>query len=386
MDRTATAAKRIVYLTNFLSPDIVDICRHWSAAADDLTILVSVPMEGNRSWTPDEQGLNVRVQKTWTMTRTDRHPSGYRDVNYVHLPLDTFSQLRRRRPDVIVSTELGARSMIAAAYRRLNGRCRHIIAVNTSQHIEASRRGRLRDFQRRRLLRRADLVTFNGPSGRDFLSDLGVPTDKLYPWNYAADPEKIYRGPIVPSDDGRVCLLTVGQLIERKGVTEALQDLIAMASEVPKLRIHWTLFGGGPLLDPMKSAKTPENLTVDFSGNCDAGQIRRAYRDHQVMLFPTLGDEWGLVVDEALHSGLVVIGSRFAQACTTLIRDGVNGWVYDPHGSESLRASVLAWANTNAEARLAMRHRARHSVVDQTAETAARQIRDAIDEAVRRSG
>ena len=108
---------RVVYLTNFLSPDIIEICREMTRRVEELVVLVSVPMEGNRAWTLEDEGLDVRVQKTFTITRTDKHPTGYQDVNYVHFPRDTYRQLRSIKPDVVISTELGARSIIAATAR-----------------------------------------------------------------------------------------------------------------------------------------------------------------------------------------------------------------------------------------------------------------------------
>ncbi|MEM9645734.1 MAG: glycosyltransferase family 1 protein, partial [Planctomycetota bacterium] len=171
MTSTASEPLRVVYLTNFISPDIREICSELDRRLDELTVLVSVPMESNRHWKPADHEFRVQVQKTWTWTRTDRHPSGYEDVNYVHIPRDTYGQLRRRRPHVVISTELGARSMIASVYCRLHRNCRHVIAANTSQHIESSRRGRMRDLQRKLLLGRADWVTHNGPSCRMFLSE-----------------------------------------------------------------------------------------------------------------------------------------------------------------------------------------------------------------------
>lgn len=378
---------RVVYLTNFLSPDIVDICREMSVRIDELIVLVSVPMEGNRSWKPTDAGLDVRVQKTYTRTRTDRHPSGYEDVNYVHVPLDTLGQLRRIRPDAIISTEMGARSIQAAAYRRFHAKCRQVIAVNTSQHIEASRNGSLRRWQRCRLLRLADAVTHNGPSSRDYLLDLGVHPEKLSEWMYAADPTKIYRGPILDAatrvgepercrDDIR--LLTVGQLIDRKGVQEALDALVETARANPTQQLRWTVVGGGPLQNRMQQTDKPTNLNVVFRGNCEAAEIRDAYRDHDVMLFPTLGDEWGLVVDEALHSGLAVIGSRLAQSVPTLIREGFNGWSYCPTAQGELPDRIRRWLAMASDERLRLRKNARESAKNRTPSAAADQICDVL--------
>jgi hypothetical protein len=156
--------------------------------------------------------------------------------------------------------------------------------------------------------------------------------------------------------------------------------MMEVARQSPELMVDWTLIGGGPLLDELRAVSTPANLHVDWRGNCDAQQIRDAYRDHEIMFFPTRGDEWGLVVDEALHSGLVVIGNDRAQAVVTLIRDGFNGWVTDMDDAGSLAHAINSYATLDASERLKMRQRARESVVDRTPENAADQITTLVDQ------
>ena len=58
------------------------------------------------------------------------------------------------------------------------------------------------------------------------------------------------------------------------------------------------------------------------------------------MLFPTLSDTWGLVVNEAMAMGLPVLGSVKSQAVTELIEDGVSGWWFDPTSPQDLERAV----------------------------------------------
>ncbi|WDQ19104.1 glycosyltransferase family 4 protein [Rhodopirellula sp. P2] len=390
MKRASTAT--VVNLRNFFAPDSVAIAQAWDQRVGQLIVLISVAMEGNRTWKPDDGGLDVRQQKTWTRTRVDHHPGGYSDVNYVHFPIDTLRQLKRAKADVVVSTELGVRSMMSAFHCARSGwfglrkrRCQLVIAVSTSPWIEASRSGWLRRIQRRLLLSQADRVTHHGPECKQWLIDLGVPEKRLAPFQYSADPTKIYTGELVSQSKERVRVLTVGQLIDRKGVREALATMIEVTQRSPELNVDWTLIGGGPLLDQLRAVPTPSNLTVDWRGNCDAQQIRDAYRDHEVMFFPTRGDEWGLVVDEALHSGLVVIGNDRAQAVVTLIRDRLNsaeqnGWVVEIDQADSLSDALNAFSRMNSDERLEMRLQARRSVADRTPEASADQITNLIDQ------
>lgn len=382
---------KVVYLLNFFAPDVVSICSAWKRKVGQLVVLVSVAMEGNRSWKVDHADLDVRLQKTLTRERQDHHPGGYSDVNYVHIPLDTLRQLKKANPHVVVSAEMGMRSILAAVHCLKSGwfglrkrRCKLVIAVSTTPWIEASRSGWLRSFQRRQLLRLADHVTFHGPECKDFLRELGVGDARMSPFHYAADPSKIYRGPLRSPESGKptdklVRILTVGQLIPRKGVREGLQGLIQVAQKHPEYSWHWSVLGDGPMMNELVSVALPQNLQVAFRGNCSANELKEAYREHELLFFPTLGDEWGLVVDEALHSGLAILGNPTAQSVTTLIKDEFNGWIYDPNDIQTLESALISMANRSTETRLQMREQARQSVFDRTPEASADQITEVID-------
>jgi glycosyltransferase involved in cell wall biosynthesis len=65
-------------------------------------------------------------------------------------------------------------------------------------------------------------------------------------------------------------------------------------------------------------------------GNRPAAELPVLMKAHGVLIAPTLADEWLLVVNEAMHTGLPVIGSVYAQAVTTLVQKDRTGWQYDP--------------------------------------------------------
>lgn len=375
--RAATGSPlRVAYLLNFLAPEMREVCRAWRDDCDAYRVLLSVAMEANRPWQAHHADLDVALLNTWTLTRRERHPSGYEEVVYRHIPRDTYRQLRRFAPSVVVASELGVRTMAAALYRLLHPHTRLVIAVTTSEQVEKSRDRRLRHMQRRWLLKAADAVTYNGPSCRRHLRRLGVDWGKLHPWEYAADPARVYHGPLRPSprEPHELAFLSVGQLSIRKGVDLTADELIALARSRPDLRLEWTLAGAGPLERQLRDLTLPGNLQLRLLGNCDAEQLRAAYEAHECLVFPTLGDEWGLPVEEALASGLAVIGSELAQSSEALIVDGVNGFLHDPLRPGSLAEKLSAWAAQSPAQRMSMREAARQSVIARTPTRAAGQI------------
>ena len=82
-------------------------------------------------------------------------------------------------------------------------------------------------------------------------------------------------------------------------------------------------------------------------------EIPQLFAASDVLVFPTLRDCWGMVVNEALAAGIPVLGSRYAGAAEELIRDDELGRLIDPLAPDSLDAALMAavrdgqWAKTS---------------------------------------
>jgi len=60
----------------------------------------------------------------------------------------------------------------------------------------------------------------------------------------------------------------------------------------------------------------------------------------EVLVFPTLSDPWGLVVNEAMACGLPIIATDVAGCTTDLVKPGENGYVI-PAGDVSKLAVAM---------------------------------------------
>jgi len=73
--------------------------------------------------------------------------------------------------------------------------------------------------------------------------------------------------------------------------------------------------------------------------------LPKYYAVADVFVFPTLGDPYGLVVDEAMACSLPVISSSAAGEIHERIEEGVNGYVVPPEDSVTLSSRMLILAN-----------------------------------------
>jgi hypothetical protein len=334
-------------------------------------------MEPNRHWPADWDALDVRVQRTFTWQGRWRHPHGFSEGTYVHIPYDTLYLLKRYKPNVIVSGELGWRTIQALVYRYMFPESRLLVRATLSAITEQGR-GRPREWLRHRLLACADAVMVNGRSGADYIRRFKVPEEKLFFTPSTTDLSSFSSLPLDKSEESSYRLLYVGRLVELKGVMPFMRTLSRWAISHPKTRIQLWLLGDGPLRPGIKQMELPPNVAVSFLGNVAYEDLPKIYVQAGILAFPTLADEWGMVVNEALAAGLPILGSTYSQAVEELVQDGVNGWTFRPDRPEEMFTALDRALTTPEPSLVKMRLAARNTVKRLTPDFVADRIVEAI--------
>ena len=328
----------VVILTNYLRRHHVAAFREFGKRVRKLTVLLSTSMEPDRAWEAEWEDLDVLVQKNWMLTTNWRHSSGFREDNFIHIPVDTLGKLRQLKPDLVLSYEMGMRTMFSILFRRFNRDVPLVMVGNMSRYIEEER-GPIRRVFRKLVCKGVDFFTYNGPSCKEYLESLGVSGERMFHVPYCIDWDTVYRGQRIPRESGPVRILFCGMISERKGITQFSNALRRWADANPDRQAEFMVAGTGPLRDQVAQLDG-DNLQITFLGNCDVEQLRKAYGDADICVFPTLADEWGLVTVEAMASGLPVLGSKYAQSVETCCVEGENGWMFDPLDAEDMLAAI----------------------------------------------
>ncbi len=368
---------RIVFLTNFIPPYNKPVLDILAQRHGQLRVLLSTPMETNRSWAPDWGGLDVVVQRTLTVSGKWRHPRGFNESTEVHFPYDTIAQLKKYSPDVVISTEMGFRTMAAILYTKLHRQARVIVWTEVTESTEQGR-GRVRKFVRRWITRHAHGFLALGTNGVRYVESLGAPAKRIFKLAYATDAERFRAEPVKDNGNEGKRVLYVGQLIERKGLTQFIAALSRWAQSHPEQAIELVLAGDGPLGHTLKAVMLPGNLRISFLGNINYKDLPRVYAGASLFAFPTLADTWGMVVNEAMAAGLPVLGSVYSQAVEEMVMDGVNGWTFRPDDSEEMYRALDRALSSSPEALNHMRASARRTALKLTPAHVADLIQSAV--------
>jgi len=363
----AASNAHVVILNNYLRKHHVVVYRELQKHVGKLTILLSTEIEANREFEPEWNGLNVEIQKNWTYKGIWKH-KGFSESTYIHFPVDTASQLKRLKPDVVLSYELGLRTLLSSWFRTFNRDVPLVMVGNMSEYIERDR-GFFRKALRSVLRRSVDYATYNGPSCKRYLRSIGFSEEKMMHAPYCFNDASAWTGDKTFDDAAPLRMIMVGFVNERKGVVKMAELLQEFSAKLAR-KIQLVVCGTGPDEDKVASLGN-SSFEVLLKGNCTPEQLREEYRQAHICLYPSLGDEWGLVPVEAMASGIPVFGSRLAQSVEAVIDHGVNGWIVDAENDQQTKDNLWDAIQTPAEKLAKMSALAREAVDHISAEASA---------------
>ncbi len=319
----AMADLRVAVLTNILQPYRVAVFRELERQCASLQVLVSNPIEEAVAASAGQ--LQVVLQRSLNLK--------------IQFPYDAITQLRRFRPEVIVSGELGLRTLQASVYRQLAPACRLVIWATLSE-ISEQARGIVRNILRPILLRSADAVIVNGRSGARYVERLGTPKERVFCAPQTTDVACFLKIPGVRSEPNRRRLLYSGRLIEVKGLLPFLSHLVNWANAHTDTHVDFSIVGDGPLRAALAAFPVPRNLSLRLLGHVPYHRLPEVYAHGGILVLPTLADEWGMVVVEGMASGLPILGSLYSQAVEELVVNRHTGWTFRPDDVNEVKSAL----------------------------------------------
>jgi colanic acid/amylovoran biosynthesis glycosyltransferase len=164
------------------------------------------------------------------------------------------------------------------------------------------------------------------------LKELGCPADRVRLMRMGVDVDAIEFHPREPDADRPLRFLTVGRLVEKKGIDVALRALAELRRLRPGLDWTYEIAGDGPLRSRLERLCEELQLRdrVTFSGKQSPAAIQSRLGMSDLFLLPSVtaanGDMEGIPVSlmEAMAAGVPVL-STFHSGIPELIEDGVSG-------------------------------------------------------------
>ena len=228
-----------------------------------------------------------------------------------------------------------------------------------------------------------------GTSNHEFYRSLGIPENRLVRAPYSVDNEyfasmtELYRSErdrvrrtmgVGPRD---TLFLFASKFIARKRPT----DILRAYQQVSRTRnnVALALVGSGSDEAELRRYAADQRLErVHFLGFRNQSELPELYAASDVFVLPSENEPWGLVINEAMASGLPIVASREIGAVPDLVRDGINGFTF-PAGDVLRLANALGTLADNAALRTSMGAESRAVISHWGLEETVAGIRRALD-------
>jgi 1,2-diacylglycerol 3-alpha-glucosyltransferase len=266
------------------------------------------------------------------------------------------AELRRFAPDVVAVPGWSSRAaFIALAFALAAG----IPAVAMSESTARDEpRFFLKEAVKWRIARLYAAAFVGGAPHARYAVALGFPKEAVFTGYDAVDnayfssaaEECRRRGrPLFPSP----YFLASSRFIAKKNLQQLLE---AYARYRAKAGSPWdlVLLGDGPLEPEIAAHAARLGLTgaLHMPGFVQYDALPEYYAFAGAFLHASISEPWGLVVNEAMASGLPVLVSDRCGCCEDLVEDGVNGFAFDPCDADRLATLMIRVASDDCNRQL----------------------------------
>ncbi|WP_077324669.1 glycosyltransferase family 4 protein [Virgibacillus siamensis] len=202
----------------------------------------------------------------------------------------------------------------------------------------------------RKLHNKADLNLCTSNTVKNELEQHGI--ERVHVWKRGVDTElfhpnkyhKEMRDKLTNNQPEKRLLLYVGRLAAEKEI-EKIQSVLKRSDD-----FVLAIVGDGPHRKTLESHFKGTNTV--FTGLLHGEELAKAYASSDVFVFPSTTETLGLVITEAMASGLPLVAAESGPTCEQ-IRDNHTGLLYDSAKAGDFTETVLKFEDETLRKRLA---------------------------------
>jgi colanic acid/amylovoran biosynthesis glycosyltransferase len=191
------------------------------------------------------------------------------------------------------------------------------------------------------LFESGDLFLPMSENEKQSLIKLGCDPNKIIVHRMGVDTNKFAFNPFKPGHRSKTRILSVGRLVEKKGLKYAIRAIAKVAKKYPG--IEYKIVGDGPLRKDLQILidQLRINSIVELLGSRPQEEIVMLLKEADLFLGPSVnsrdGDREGIpvVIMEAMALGLPVI-STYHAGIPELVQNGISGFLVPERDTDAL--------------------------------------------------
>lgn len=326
----------------------------------------------------DYRFFNLQPQKHIVLVQKNA-----KDLRFFESLAAAFRSLRAERPDVVLTCGYERPETLASVvWCRMAGRQVFLMLDN---QLDDHPRNFLVELIKRVYLRAFNGFIYGGDTHKDYLRHLNVPASHEVHGYNCVDNESIWQATLMARKANRPLFsendyfLCVARLIPKKNLVRLMHAYAMYVEQCGSAMRPWSLLicGDGPERAGIETAIQALGLVglVILVGRVDEFDDMVNYYAfaRALVLASHENEQWGLVVNEAMASGLPVLVARQCGCASSLVKDGENGFTFDGTSVEPL-AAHLQWLHEHADQLQRMGGRSREIIQEYSPENFAKNV------------
>lgn len=167
--------------------------------------------------------------------------------------------------------------------------------------------------------------------------------DKSYCWGYFPETKKYVLNKLEKLKcSKKITIMWAGRYIGWKHAEDLLKVCSLLKNSGYDFEVK--MFGDGPEKENLMTLCKQNELfdIISFMGIVTPEDVRKYMEQANIFLFTSDFQEgWGVVLNEAMNSGCTVIASHAIGSVPYLIKDGINGYIYQSGNIEELYQKIV---------------------------------------------
>jgi len=275
-----------------------------------------------------------------------------------------WQQLEKINPDVVLAGAIAFPSG-ATAVHWCKSRGKQVVIFDNAR-LQDVPRSWLVNYIKRSVYRNVDAVISPAPSQAAAFEHWGVARERIFfglnvidnEWfslrveKYRHNLSQVRKELKLPKQ----FILGVGRLVDKKNWLTMLEAFTRINLTDLNQKWFFVLIGEGPNKDLIETYcidKQIKNVVIRKFASQET--LCKYYACASALILPSkFGETWGLVINEAMASGLPVLSSDQCGCLESLVKDGKNGYVFAPDNSSEMQHALQRFMNLDDAKRNAM--------------------------------
>jgi glycosyltransferase involved in cell wall biosynthesis len=331
--------KKIILFTNIITPYNIPLFNYINKKGNfNFKIVALAEKEKNRKWQLNKGKIEFDYK---ILSGFNLFFYGEKREISIHINIGVFMFLLSHNPNIIIITGYDC-----LAYWQIFLYCKvfrkKCILWNGTTLLSAGTLKGIRGTLKKIIIKGVDSYIAYGSKAKEYLEYFGADSKKIYISTNTVDVDFFYNKVLQYRNSENfleerkqfpnVVLIYIGQLVKRKGVEQIIKALNNLKDD----DIGFIIVGSGPEEENLKKFCIENSLqNIFFEGFRQQDELPKYYALADVFILPSFEEVWGLVVNEALASGLYVLCSKYAGAAYDVINNK-NGMIFAPENIEEI--------------------------------------------------